>query len=130
MTKRAIFFLSAILSLLAGIRCGEEGPTKKSETFRDGRIMFRNDTTTGRVETEYFNEDLGEVIKAEIPIEATRDISREVLEGGTKVMVKFCVIQIGADWRGCQEVLVTINGTQTIRLISFSQGNVAYELME
>jgi len=131
MTKRAILFLSAILSLLAGIRCGEEGPTKKSETFRDGRIFFRNDTATGRVETEYFNEDTGEIIKAEIPIESIVDISKVVLEGGTEVLVDFCVIQIGADWRGCvKEVKVKINGDQTIRLMSFSQGNIAYEVME
>ena len=129
MTKRAILLLSAVLLILAGIRCGSDGPTKKEESFRDGKIFFRNDTTTGRVETEYFHEDTGEIITAEVPIESIVDISKVVLEGGTEVIVEFCVIQIGADWRGCQEVKVTIDGDQTIRLMSFSQGNVAFEVM-
>ena len=129
MVKRVPFLLAAILLLLAGVRCGSDGPTKKEQSLRDGRIFFRNDTTTGRVETEYFHEDTGEIITAEVPIESVVDISKVVLEGGTEVMVEFCVIQIGADWRGCQEVKVTIDGDQTIRLMGFSQGNVAFEVM-
>ena len=126
--RYALLSVSTILLLLAGIRCGDEGPTGKSREVRDGRIMFRNDTTNAEVETEYFNEDLQETIKALIPAGQTKDISQAVLKGGTDVLVTFCMMT--GNYRVCQEVKVTVDGTRTIQLVSFAyQGEIVYEVI-
>ena len=129
MRTRRILLLSCIIFLLfAGIRCGEEGPTRKSTKASDGRIMFRNDTTNADVETEYFNDDLQEVIKTSVPAGETRDISQAVLKGGTEVLVEFCMMT--GNYTVCREVKVTVDDTRTIQFVSFTyQGEIVYEVI-
>ena len=96
--------------------CGSDtpsGPRPKKE----GRIYWDN-TTGSRTKVEYYNEDMGQLVKTVVEPRTKEDVGGTVLKGGTKISLKW---DVGNTLWGTVEI--TVDNNVTVKVTGFRDPN-------
>jgi len=102
--------LGAILTGIVG--CGADSPTGKKVSEKPGRVYIQNETTM--IVEVYYVDVEGTKIETAIDPWDTGEATREVLDGGTKVVLNVNPV------RSCRSdvtIEVTVDGNRTVRVL-------------
>ena len=128
--RGALGVLCALALIVAGCG-GDDGPTKSSKQKLDGKVVIRNNTDSELI-VEYFDEEGGVVIKANVEGNTLQEISPAPLKAGTELTVKITALTATDLVTNAPfaNVDVTIDGDQRICILRVEGAAVYSGLIE